>query len=234
MALGARKVGPNGEVVIPKPLDDPAYRAATDLLAQFSNRIDLLQRARLRVTYEVHFSTRSPENDSETDKTLRQRLADLAADPPLQPVPAAAPSAPSPAIAKGLAVLAGETVAPPPSFTARIADIDRQIEALRPAYAEQRERCAALLDELSFEYWQELKRHWDTFVVRDFFDAQQLSRSFARHRDFHRSILAAGIRFRSDVLKEPNIQMPLLLGDEADYNSGISYWRRLLEDWKVL
>jgi hypothetical protein len=39
---------------------------------------------------------------------------------------------------------------------------------------------------------------------------------------------------RTELLRAPNVMSPLQLGAEADANSEITFWRRTLEDWKIL
>jgi hypothetical protein len=139
MALLRKTTAENDPSEIPDLLADPKLAAATELLGQFNVRHDRLREERLRLTYEIHFSARAPGNDGETDKMLRAKLASLRALPPLTPTPVAAPAAPSSAIGRGLAVLAGETITPPRGFGEQIVEIDRQLEVLGAAIRDQME-----------------------------------------------------------------------------------------------
>jgi hypothetical protein len=217
---------------IPNPLDDPAYAAAMQLLSAFNARYDRLGQEKLRFHYEQHFQARLGREDSYSDQPLRAQLAALRALPPLEPTPVASPASPSPAIARGLAVLAGEKVDVAPSIAARIAECDRQLEVLSPAISAQTEICQSILGEITVRFAKQLLPAWNALVLQMFRDAQALSQSTQRFREFRAAIMARGIH--TDRLRNVNVASPLQLGSETDANSEITFWRRTLEDWGVL
>ena len=210
--------------MIPDPADDPGYASAMDLLATFNRRYGRLGKEKQRLDLEIHFADRPRDKDGYTDQELRTRLDALRALPPLEPTPAASPASPSPAIARGLAVLAGEKVAVAPSFAARIAECERQQAALSPAIAEQTHVCSAILGELTVRYAKQLLPTWNSLVVQMYRDAQALSRSTTRFREFRAAVMQKNIR--TELLRNVNVVSPLQLGAEADWDSEISRWRR--------
>jgi hypothetical protein len=223
------------EVVIPCVADDPTFAAAAELLSAFRTRLERLNRERMRLILERELDGKPVDPKSETDATLRRRLAALRADPPLLPhaLPAM-PGATPPAIALGLEVLAGNAITPPPDHAARMREIDRQIDALGPAINEQGAVCDALADELTLRYARQLKPAWDALQLEMYRAAKELSRATRRVQDFRVAITGAGIRSRTDILAMPNVRAPLVLGDETNFDSEISGWRRILERLGIL
>ncbi len=220
------------DAAIPDPAVDPDYSRALELLSAFNQRYDRLEKEKQRLRLEAHFAGRSAEKDDYTNGQLRIRLSALRAEPPLKPELTAAPAAPSPAITRGLAVLAGETITPAPSYAAQVADLDRQLAILDPAIREQTEVCSALLGDLSVEYARRLLPAWNAKVLAVFRAAQELSRATTQFREYRAAVMARNIK--TELLRAPNVVSPLQLGSETDWNSEISHWRRTLESWNVL
>jgi hypothetical protein len=233
MTLRALRAVDDPADTIPDPFSDPEYAAAMQLLSAFNARYDRLGQEKLRLHYEQHFQARPfGKPDSYSDQPLRARLAALSALPPLEPTPVASPASPSPAIARGLAVLAGEKVDVAPSIGARIAECDRQLEVLSPAISAQTEICQSILGEITVRFAKQLLPAWNALVLQMFRDAQALSQSTQRFREYRASVMARGIH--TDRLRNVNVASPLQLGAETDPNSEITFWRRTLEDWGVL
>jgi hypothetical protein len=232
MALAARLRAVSPADDIRDVRADPRLRGPLELLGAFETRQHLLERARLRLTYQHHFAGRLPSDDSEADKPLRARLRELERDPPLQPTPARALPTASAAISRGLQILAGEKVEVAPTIAGQIVEIDRQLSALGAAISEQKEIVNAIAADLAVEYGKELLPTWNDAVLAMYRAAQELSRSTTRFRELRGACIANGIR--TEILRSPNVSAPLVLGDETDPQSQISFWRRTLEDWRVL
>jgi hypothetical protein len=230
--LRKSNAGEIDEVAIPDPRDDVGYARALELLSEFNGRYDRLEREKQRLDLEQHFAGREAKNDDATGEQLRAKLTTLRALPPLRPQQATAPDAPSAAIRAGLAVLAGEPVTTVPSRAAQIALIDRQLTVLSDAIREQTEVCAAILSELTVKYAGQLLPAWNALALEMYRDAVALSRSTTRFRAFRAAIMEKNIR--TEILRVPNVTSPLTLGNEADYNSEITHWRRTLEAWGLL
>jgi hypothetical protein len=222
------------EVVIPRLADDPQYAEATTLLSNFTDRLDWLRREKDRVDLDHYLSGREVNPKSETDRSLRARLALLNSHAAAAPVALAAPDAPSPAIALALSVLAGQPVAPVLDHKAQIAEIWRQIDAIEAAIREQNEVCENIAGELTLRYAKQIKPAWDQVQIEWYRAAQELARQTKRVHQLRAAITAAGIRSRSDVLAMPNVRSPLMLGDETNWNSEIAGWRRILEKLGIL
>jgi hypothetical protein len=212
---------------------DPRIVGALALLSQFNEHYGLLERRRLALQYRMHFQNRLAADDSENDKPLRRRLAELESDPPLQPAatPRALPTA-SPAIQRGLAIIAGEKVEPAPTIVGQIAEVDRLLAGLGPAVAEQTQKVDEIAGDLAAEYGQELLPVWNAKALAMFRAFQEASRATTDFREFRARIINAGIR--TEVLRSPNVSAPLILGDESDNTSQITFWRRTLESWGLL
>jgi hypothetical protein len=222
------------DVVVPSLRNDAEYAAAETLLAAFSARLDQVERDRQIVDYEHHFFTRSSQSDSHTDKQLRVRLAALrAASSPASATPSA-PSAPMPAIALGLAILEGEATPAPAGHEARVRALERNRDALGAAIGAQTEILDAIADRLTLKYATQLIPAWNALQLEMYRAAQELSRATQRVQQFRSRITAAGIRSRSDLLLTPNVRAPLMLGNESQWDSEISGWRRILERLKIL
>ena len=235
MALALRHLRAIDDPVdqIPSPFSDPAYAAAMELLSAFNARYDRLGQEKLRLHYELHFQARPVgKQDSYSDQELRERLAALRALPPLAPTPAASPASPSPGIARAIGMLAGEKVDVAPSIGAQLAECDRQLEVLSPAIAEQMEICQSILGEITARVAKQLLPAWNALVLQMFRDAQALSRSTQRFREYRAAVMSRNIR--TELLRNVNVASPLQLGSETDANSEITFWRRTLEDWGVL
>jgi hypothetical protein len=212
--------------------DDPRMRGPLELLGAFEQRYELLKRARLRLTYENHFAGRLAADDSEQDRPLRSKLLELQGDPPLQRSPPRELPAASEAIRRGMLVLAGEPVETAPTIAGQITEIDRQLVVLGAAITEQRENVDEKLAEVAAEYGRELLPVWNAAVLEMYRAAQELSRSTTRFRELRARCIHAGIR--TEILRAPNVSAPLVLGDESDNTSQLSFWRKTLESWGIV
>jgi hypothetical protein len=212
--------------------DDPRLAGLLELLGQFERHYDLLKRSGLALTYQAHFAGRLASDDSEQDKPLRARLAELESDPPLQPTPPRALPTASEAIRRGLQILAGEKIEPAPTIAGQIKEIDGQLTEMGRAVTEQREEVDAMLASVAADYGKELLPVWNAAVLEMYRSAQALSRDTTRFRELRARCINAGIR--TEILRSPNVSAPLVLGDETDNTSQISFWRRTLEEWRVL
>lgn len=232
--------GDPAETVIPRIYDDPAYAEAVALLTAFQRRLAAIERDRMIITYELDFAGRQAEPASTTDSMLRARWAALVAEAaaegsaPVAPAAAAKAPAPSAAIAAAQALLAGEPVPVAPDHRARMVQIDRDHTLIRAAIFEQAEIVDQIAAELTFQYAKQLQPAWNALQLEMYRAAQELSRSTARVRAFRSAITAAGIGSRSDILSMPNVRSPLILGNESQYDSEISGWRRILENMGIL
>ena len=211
---------------------DPRIRGPLELLGAFEQRYELLKRKRLSLTYEAHFAGRSPADDGDQDRPLRAKLRELQSDPPLHPIPTRELPTASPAIQRGLAILQGEKIEPAPTIGEQITEIDQQLVALGSAISEQREDVDGQLANLAAEYGREVLPAWNAAVLEMYRAAQELSRSTTRFRELRARCIVSGIR--TELLRSPNVSAPLVLGDETDPQSQISFWRRTLEGWNVL
>jgi hypothetical protein len=211
---------------------DPRVAGLLELLGQFERHYDLLKRRRLALTYQAHFAGRLPSDDSEQDKPLRAKLRELQADPPLQPTPPRALPTASLAIQRGLAILQGEKIEPAPTIGEQITEIDGQLTELGRAITEQSQIVNEKLAEVAADYGKELLPVWNAAVLEMYRAAQELSRSTTRFRELRARCIVNGIR--TEILRSPNVSAPLVLGDETDNTSQISFWRRTLEEWGVL
>jgi hypothetical protein len=232
MAILSKRTAESDQAELPDPASDPDYARALELLTAFNRRFERLELEKRRLDLERYFAGREVERDTETDKMLRSRLAEMRRLPPLKPTQASAPAAPSDTIARGLAILAGEAVTPAPGFAAQIEQIDRQLAALGPAITDQTQIVATILGELTIKLAHQLLPSWNALVVQMYRDAQALSRSTSRFREYRARLIERNIR--TEILRAPNVLSPLQLGAEIDPNSEITFWRRTLEDWKIL
>lgn len=219
---------------VPDLRADPRYIAAASLLAEFRARHERLEQERIRLAIEHQLRGKAPDEKSPADAQLRDRLAVLQALPPL-PV-AAAPGAAHAGdrIAKGKAILNGETVAAPADHSGKMAEIDRQLEAIREAIFEQSEVVNEIVGQITLEIATDLKPQWDALQLQWYRSAQEFARVTAQVHDLRARIVAAGILSRSDVLAMPAVRSPLILGSETSYDSEISHWRRILETLGIL
>ena len=224
------------DAAIPRLTDDAAYAAAAELLGTLTAGLAAIERDRDRVGLERHFATRAPENDGETDRMLRARLAKLQKDivAAVPAAPRAAADAPTAAIAAALAVLAGQPVAEPPDHAARVRELDRQHDMVREAIMEQSAVVDTIADEVSFRYAKQLKPSWDALQLRWYRAAQELARVTQQVHEKRSEITSAGIKSRTDVLSMPNVRSPLFLGSETQYDSEIRGWGRILERLGIL
>jgi hypothetical protein len=211
---------------------DARLKGPIELLAAFEQKYHLLERARLRLSYQNHFAGRSAVDDSEADKPLRARLAELESDPPLRPIPPRTLPTASAAISRGLQILAGEKIEPAPTIALQIAEIDGQLTDLGRAIAEQREDVDAISGELAAEYGRSLLPAWNAKVIAMFRAFQEASRATTDFREFRARIINAGIR--TEILRSPNVSAPLILGDESDNTSQITFWKKTLQTWGLL
>jgi hypothetical protein len=219
------------EIEIPELRNDPDYAAASALLGALGNH-----RERLRLEREKTILQRlaDAEDWGGNETVLRIRLAALQALPPLAPSAIPAPDAPSSAIVRALAAMAGKPIAEAPNFQTSIANIDRDSDALDEAIGEQHGILGAIADTLTAEYSERLRPACHALNLEMFRAAQQLARSTNRMRKFRARVSRAGIKDRSDILWTPNVRGPLVLGNEEEWDSEISGWRRLLEGRGVL
>ena len=230
MALLSRTKTPQpDDERVPNLRADPRIVPANELLGAFNARMDLLQRAKLRIGYEQHFGSRLPEDDSDHDKPMRLKLQELQRDPQISSLSLAGPDAPSGPVALGLEILNGKPVPAPMNVADRVRDIDQQIAALQEAVRAQTEICDAIAATLTVEFATALKPRWNEIQLEMYRAAQELARSARRVREFRAAIVAAGIGSASTILSMPSVRAPLILGDESDWSSEIAGWRRTLQ-----
>ena len=127
---------------------------------------------------------------------------------------------------------AGEKIEPSPTIAGQIAEIDRQLAGLGPAIAEQTVEVDRIAGDLAAEYGKELLPAWNAKALAMFRAFQEASRATTDFREFRARIINAGIR--TEVLRSPNVSAPLILGDESDNTSQITFWRKTLESWGIL
>jgi hypothetical protein len=232
MALLSKRSGETDPaIMVPRLADDPDYARAAELLAAFGERLHRLEREREHITLTAYLRDRPAGGNTGNDDNLRAKLARLRDEPVPELVLVARGAAlkPSATIARGLDVLHGIAIPPAPDERTRLAEIDRQVQALGAAINEQTEILNGLADALTVKYARQLKPAWDALQVELFRDAQQLSRTARRVHELRREINVAGIRSCTAILSMPNVRTPLLLGDESTWDSEISGWRRILE-----
>jgi hypothetical protein len=226
------------EVVIPRLADDPEYAAAATLLAAFHARLGRINAGREALGYEAHFERRGdPREDSDQDRFLRERwmaLRKASEEPEPLSRPLDKAPAPSPAIAAGLKVLGGEAVTTTPDRATRLAELDRLAAILGDAIREQTEIRDEIAGRLSRRYSEQLAPGWNAAQLAMYRAAQELARTAEQVRDLRWRMTDAGIQPPSDLIKMPPVRAPLFLGSETDWNSEISGWRRLLEEWSIL
>jgi hypothetical protein len=209
------------------------------LLAAFHARLARINAGREALGYEAHFERRGdPREDSDQDRFLRERWRTLQKaseepEPLTRPPPDKAP-APSAAIAAGLKVLDGEPVVTRPDRAARLAELDRLATILGDAIREQTDIQSEISGRLSRRYCERLLPTWNAAQLAMYRAAQELARTAELLRDLRWRMTDAGIQPPSDLIKMPPVRAPLLLGREADFDSEISGWRRMLESWGVL
>ncbi len=207
---------------------DPRLAPAERLLAAFRGRSARLARERERVALE-RASRERTGNGTQRDDMLRTRLAELRQDEPIVAAVDPPTDAPTAAISAGLKVLAGEPAPKPRDYAAQIAEIDRQLEILREAELDQAAVVAEIADTVTVELLNRVAPEWAKLQLSAYRAAQELARATGRVRDLRATILNAGIELRPDILPQPAVRAPLMLGDEAEYDSEISNWRRILE-----
>ena len=237
MALLSRtKTQQTDDEAVPRLHDDPRIQPAQALLTTFNERYEYVKRRRLQLDYEAHFGNR-PEGDdrNETDKLLRSRLRLLRAELPPQADARPAGGGEQPAaISAAIRLLAGETITPPPDRAERRQELDRELEILDAAIREQQEIRDGIAADLTVEYAKLVQPRWNEIQLEMYRAAQELARSARRVREFRAAIVAAGIGSASTILSTPNVRAPLILGDESQWDSEISGWRRTLESMGVL
>lgn len=237
MAPAARLLkSADAEPQIPRVFDDPEYAEAAGLLVAFQSRYQRLEREKHRINLDRHFRIRLKGEDTHADKPLRAKLAELEAEPPLASPPLSPrTAAASPAtIALAIDILNGATIAPPPDYPDRVAELDRQQAVIWQAIAEQQAVVDGIAEDLTYKFAKQLQPAWNALQLEFYRAAQRLAQVTRQVQDFRRATLAAGIRSRSDVLLTPNVRAPLMLGSEDDWHSEITGWRRILESWGLL
>jgi len=217
------------EFTVPRLADDPEYAAAAALLAAFRERCERLKVERDGRDLEKYLAGRDVDSRSTTDVQLRKRLAAFLALPPIGVAPEGFAPAEFPALRLGLAILAGTPAPAPLDHEARRRELDNQIDTLWAAACEQHEIVEELASRLTLEIATEIKPVWDALQVEMYRAAQELARCARRVREFRSEINSAGVRECSHVLSMPNVRSPLILGDETQWDSEISGWRRILE-----
>jgi hypothetical protein len=221
------------ETEIPRPLDDPAFARESGLLDAFRRRLEDVERERSILELEHHLQDRPAKSDGELRWRLRKLKAECRPPAPAAPSPVEL-AASNPAIARGLAILAGEAIAQAPDFAARMRELDQQRGDLAEAVNAQTEVCDEIAGVLGLRFSKELAPAWNALQIEMYRAAQELARAARRVREFRARITAAGIRPRSDILAMPAVRAPLMLGDETSWDSEISSWRRLLETGGIL
>jgi hypothetical protein len=231
------------EIEIPQLADDPRYAAATayrDIFANIARNCDAWT---THLTREA-FLEAKPVNPKSPDDTYQRALLEAGKALPPLPGDEATPESSGPVDVPGYAKspyvtgilkrLDGVAIPKRRSRAERLAWIAEIRHDAWHAHADQQELCDQIADELTFEYSKRLKPQWDSLQLEFYRDAQRLSRTAGRVREFRNAITRAGIRNRSDVLAMPNVRSPLVLGDESVYDSEISGWRRILESLGIL
>jgi hypothetical protein len=229
---------------------DPRIVPATDLLRAFQAKLEEVSRDR-EIAICEHFLRDKPVKpagmivdtklmtitDYSQDTRQREMLAKLKRErdrgTPTAPAPPD-PDIASKTILDGLAVIKGVPFVPPPAYAAQIAQFDRQIAALNAAISEQTKLIEDLRDELTYEYAQKLVPVWNELQREFFRSAQEMARNFDRVQQFRHRITQAGIRSRPDILGQPTVRAPLVLGSESEWDSEIRQWGRILEQNGIL
>jgi hypothetical protein len=221
---------------VPKLSDDIEWAAASSLLHDFSARRERLKIERDGRDLEHYLRGRDINPKSPTDVALRERLSIFLKFPPLESTPSAVPagSKASPAIAAGLAVLGGQPLAPVRDHHSQMAAVDQQIDALDRAVREQASVLADITENLSLEYAKKLQPRFDSLNVELYRAGQHLAQAAKKMRELRAEVVRSGIVGQSTILRTPNVRGPLMLGDETHYDSEISGWRRLLEQWGLI
>lgn len=225
---------PVDNIVVPDLHADPRFGEASSLLQAFRHHHERLEKERDRLILE-HLLDGKPANPkSQQDTMLRGRLADLNALPPLPIAPVAGVADLTDAVARGRAILSGETVAKPTDHAGRLAEIDRQILAIREAMLEQTDVVDEIAQQLTLEIATELKPAWDALQLHWYRSAQNFASVTRQVQDLRARITAAGVRSCTGTLAMPAVRSPLVLGDESIWDSEISGWRRILERLGIL
>jgi hypothetical protein len=79
-----------------------------------------------------------------------------------------------------------------------------------------------------------LRKHHDALNLRLFRAAQQFAEAAEAERSLRTAFTSAGYPPRYDVLPGLQLSAVLVLGNESDFSSQISSYRRFLEDRKIL
>jgi hypothetical protein len=222
------------EYDIPQMRDDPEFAAASEMLSVFNAHLERLQQEQTRLRLVEHFGSSKPGSDRPSDSHLRARLAELNKLAPVSgPIPEG-PKAPTPAIAAALDVIRGVPVEQPPDMQAQMRAVEVRIDILSAARGEQLTILQQIKDRKTLEFSQMLSPQWNAMQLELYRAAQEFARVTDRVRAFRASINAAGIGSRSDLLLQPNVRAPLILGSESEWTSEISGWRRVLQTLRII
>jgi hypothetical protein len=236
LAGGIVKADP-ADVAIPDVRADPTYAAASAQLGKLRAYLQLLEQQKLDLTINHALAGKPVNPRSTNDTSLRARRAALHADPsftPAIPDRVASATAPSPVLAEALALADGDPMPPMLDRGELLAEIDRRHGAVRQGIFLATEIVERIEGELSFRFSTELRPAWDALHLELYRASQGTARAVARLQTFRNSMIAAGIKPRSDVIKMCPVRAPLMLGSESDWNSEIAQWRRQLEEWSLI
>jgi hypothetical protein len=215
--------------------DDTAYAAAQQVVDIITERSNRLRREAERLRLEDVFAVKAPEADSANDRFLRQKLADLQAEPPLTPIPPTTREAATPAIAKALEAAAGGEVLPSLSLAEQLQRIEAEQNVLREGLTSAMEVRDEIAAELSTKRALAELPAWNRDQTELLEAARTVSRVMGRIGQREASIVLGGFTWRGHILRMPSAaRTPRLLGSEDRFDSEISQWTRELQAMGIL
>ena len=228
--------------------DNPRYAAESARLQMFEEGQREAERAIAVLNLESYLGNTKPTNPAEQSQLRRQmqeRLERLRAGAPQKNKSESAPGdGMPPEIVAALELLQARLETQDskrsPRFDRRaeIVRLEDDRDVFRKAIFAQQLIVDEIRGELEYQIHtaalQLVKPEHNEDVLAQYRAAQQFAAATDRIRARQKSVTDAGYRWRSDLLPTPGERLALMLGSEADYNSGISCMRRMMEELKII
>jgi hypothetical protein len=227
---------PDDEIKVPNLRVDPRLVPTEELLQAFCDKLNQLERRKKALILRYQLRDKGPLDRSNDTVMFREQLARLEKeDGAVSPKAPAAPElVGSKTLLDALAVVKDLPIVATLDHAGQLKMLDRQLEAIELGVREQTEIRDALVAELSLEYSKNLAPAWNELHLQQYRAAQELSRVTAKVRKLRADVVLSGMKSCSWILATPNVRSPLILGDESQYDSEISGWRRILEGMGIL
>jgi hypothetical protein len=221
------------ELPIPPLEADPAFAAHMLQRNAFTRCREDREHELEKLAIQAHLRTLST-GLPETERRLRARLEVLTATKGTPVSPAVSAEAATPAIERGLRLVAGETIAPEPDRAAMIVRLRSEIETLTDALRDANSAMDTIRSERSAVINQSLIPRQHSILKAKYEAAMSLAAAVSAERSLIAELLLQGYEHYPDILKSPPLDPAARLGAIAEWDSPISTFRRTLETLKVI